>query len=90
MSEQVWGAPIEVTQTAKSIHINNIVIRTLHDKEILVDVSWEWRDENNHRIRSGVTRMGEADINNKLVAKGMSVEVFRQLFLSIAAEEAVK
>lgn len=90
MGDQIWGAPIEVVQTAKSIHINNIVIRTLHEKEILVDVSWEWRDENGHRVRNGLTRLNEAEINAKLAAKGSSVEVFRQLFLSIAAEEAIK
>lgn len=84
-----WAAPIQVVQTAKSIRINNISITILPDGKVAVAVAWTWLDEQNKPVRSGTTRYSESQIAAKLAAKGSSVEQFKQLFLAIAAEEAV-
>lgn len=84
-----WAAPIQVVQTAAKIKLNAININTMPDGKIAVIVQWAWLDANDKIVRSGVTRYTEAEISAKLVAKGTSIDVFRQLFLAIAAEEAV-
>lgn len=84
-----WAAPIQVVQTAAKIKLSAININTMPDGKIAVIVQWAWLDANDKIVRSGVTRYSEAQIAAKLVAKGASIDAFRQLFLAIAAEEAV-
>lgn len=84
-----WAAPIQVVQTAAKIRINAINITVLPDGKIAVIVQWAWLDASDKIVRNGITRYNESEIALKLAAKGASIDQFRQLFLAIAAEEAV-
>lgn len=84
-----WAAPIQVVQTAASIRLNTINIAVQPDGKVAVIVQWSWLDAQGKIVRSGVTRYTEAEIAAKLAAKGSSITAFKQLFLAIAAEEAV-
>lgn len=85
----VWSAAIQVTQTAETIRLNAIAIAVLPTGKIAVTVQWSWLDGAGKVLRSGITRYTEAQIAEKLAAKGASIDTFRSLFLAIAAEEAV-
>ena len=84
-----WTAPVKVTQVVSSVKINAITIQTMNDNKIQVMVNWMWLDDKGKPVRNGTTRYTHEQIAAKLAAKGSSVDSFRQLFLAIAAEEAV-
>lgn len=84
-----WAAPIQVVQTAVNIRLNAINIIVMPDGKVTVSVQWAWLDGQGKVVRNGVTRYTEAQIAEKLAAKGSSITAFKQLFLAIAAEEAV-
>ena len=88
-SNNVWSAPIKVTQTVSSVKINNVSIATLPTGQIAVTVAWSWLDDSGKIVRTGITRYTQAEIEAKLASKGSSVAQFKALFLAIAQEEAV-
>ena len=85
-----WQAVIDIKQTATRILLNDIHIRIMPpDDKLSVTVKWSWVDNLGKTVRSGFTSYTEEQINQKLIDKGTSISAFRDLFMSIAAEEAV-
>ena len=85
-----WNAPISVTQTAAAVRLDQIIIVVMPTGKASIIVRWSWLGAAGNVLRNGTSTFTEDEIAAKLVTRGTSIEQLRELFLSIAQEEAVK
>ena len=85
-----WAAAICATQTVASVRLDNISITLQPTGKVGVRVAWSWLSDTGKVLRNGVSAYSQEEIDARLVSKGASVAFFRELFLAIAAAEAVE
>ncbi len=82
-----WKAEINVTQTARTIHIEEIRIQIL-GTGLQVLVQWTWRDDLGKVLRSGLTRYTEEQLSALLSGQPFGLDSLRCLVCGLAVTEA--
>ena len=79
----------EVVITPSLVRLDSIIINNSPSGNTTISVRWSWLDENNKIVNHGIKRFTQEQISAKLESNGSSFDAIKNLFVVLAAEDAV-